>query len=86
MMRFWVSSLRRTSASIASSFRISASMMWNDLRADLLRLVEELDVLVLVQVVQHHVRQVDDLLARQLHRMMPFSLAIFFLSILNMSV
>ena len=43
-------------------------------------------LLVLVEMVEDEVRQPQDLLARQLHRMMPFSLAIFFLSILNMSV
>ena len=38
------------------------------------------------EVVQDQVGEVDDLLAGQLHRTMPFSLAIFFLSILNISV
>src|SRR5258706_6510563 len=58
----------------------------HDLLADLLGVGVVLDFLVLVQMVEAKVRQPEDLLARQLHRMMPFSLAIFFLSILNMSV
>ena len=54
--------------------------------ADLLGVGVVLDLLVLVEVVEDEVGQAEDLLAGQLHRMMPFSLAIFFLSILNMSV
>src|SRR6266480_4015652 len=53
----------------------------HDLLADLLGVGVVLDLLVLVQMVEDEVRQPEDLLARQLHRMMPFSLAIFFLSI-----
>ena len=57
----------------------------HDLLADLLRVREVLDRVVSVEVVQHGVRDLEDLLAAELHRMMPFSFASRFLTILNIS-
>jgi hypothetical protein len=56
-----------------------------DLAADLLDVGEELDAVVVVERVQDEVGEAERLLAGELQRMMPFSLASFFFAILNIS-
>ena len=53
---------------------------------DLLRIGEELDAVVLVQVLEDLVGEAESLLAGDLHRTMPFSLASFRFTILNISL
>src|SRR5262249_34537797 len=58
----------------------------HDVAAHLLGIRKVLDAVVLIEVGQDEVGEAEDLLPGELQRMIPFSRAIFFLSILNISV